>query len=323
MDKVLRASKAGFPCLRNLFYSVHCPDKHIISPSTQRIFDVGTYLEPLVVEWLRQDGWEVDYNPGSQEAELEVTLPLEGGELAGHPDCFISKDELQRVLVDIKTMNDRSFTMWKREGSLKSKPQYVDQLHVYAMACMRAGIPINPHTLGIVGVNKNNSDWHIDFFDLDFGRAADIQEKATAIFTMAEPPEENSPCEAWCCNYCDYSHMCELKGKFKAKPVDEPLSLDWLDEEEDVTRALKELAYSRELASDVRSREAEAKQTLLAHAKAKGTSTLKGGGLSCSITERKSSKFDSAGFKKAHPDLAAQFTSESTTTYFNLKEDLW
>ena len=323
MDKVLRASKAGFPCDRNLFYSVNSPDMGITSPKTQRIFDVGTYLEPMVVEWLKADGWEVDYNPGSQNAELEVTVPIENGWLAGHPDCIISKDDMENILVDIKTMNERAFTQWKREGSMKSKPQYVDQLHIYAMGCIRNGILINNHTLGIVGVNKNNSDWHIDFFDFNFGRAADIQDRAVSIFTMNEPPVEDSPREAWCCNYCEFAHMCEIKGKSKPKPeAVEDLSLSFLDEDEKVARALKDLAFARDIANEAKQKEAEAKQVLIAEAKAKGLNTLKGGGFTCTITERTTSRFDSAGFKKAHPDVAAKFTSESTTTYFNIKEEL-
>ena len=325
MDKVLRASKAGFPCLRNLFYSVNSPDMGITSPKTQRIFNVGTYLEPMVVEWLRADGWEVTYNPGSQEAEIEVAVPVEGGLIAGHPDCIISNEDMDSVLVDIKTMNDRAFTQWKREGSLKSKPQYVEQLHVYAAGCINKGILINQQKLGIVGVNKNNSDWHIDFFDFDFAKIADIQAKAQAIFAMSEPPEECSPMESWCCSYCEFAHMCELKGKNKPAPkptIDTSLPLSMVETGNDaIVHALKDLVFARELAGQAKTMEADAKQVLIAEAKAKGIDTLKGGGLSCTITERKSSRFDSAGFRQAHPTLAAQFTTEGTTTYFTLKEE--
>ena len=323
MDKVLRASKAGYPCLRNLYYSVNHPELAVISPKTQRIFDTGTCLEPMVVEWLRHDGWDVIYNPGSQEAEIEVTVPLNGGDLAGHPDCIISKGDMQNILVDIKTMNDRAFTLWKREGSLKSKPQYVEQLHIYAMGCIREGIPIDEHTLGIVGVNKNNSDWHIDFFEFDCAKVEDIKSKAEAVFSMSAPPKECSPSEAWCCNYCEFSHACELKGSFKPKPaIDEPLPLSMMDYGNDtVVRALKDLAFAKELSSQARTLESDAKQVLIDEAKAKGLDTLRGGGLICSITEKKSARFDSAGFKKAHPGLAAKFTTEGTTTYFTLKEE--
>ena len=212
MDKVLRASKAGFPCHRNLWYSVNghkSSANNTAYSKSQRIFDVGTYLEPLVVEWLRQDGWNVEYNPGSQNAALELSIPLNGGVLAGHPDCFISRpDGLQNVLADIKTMNDRAFTQWKREGSIASKPQYVDQLHVYAMGAIQAGRTVEH--LAIVGINKNNSDMHIDVFDFDPLRAEDIQNRAEIIFEAEVPPTENCPAENWCCGYCEFHSICEL-----------------------------------------------------------------------------------------------------------------
>ncbi|MBQ4468783.1 MAG: hypothetical protein II917_01400, partial [Synergistaceae bacterium] len=91
-SKVLSASKCGFPCERNLFYSVNGYEGNSSSHS-QRIFDVGTALEPVIVEWLRSDGWNVEYNQGSQNAEIEVSIELNGGQLIGHPDCIISRPE--------------------------------------------------------------------------------------------------------------------------------------------------------------------------------------------------------------------------------------
>ena len=66
--KTMRASRVGFPCDRNLFYSVNGYDE-TVSARSQRIFDVGTALEAVAVDWLREEGWDVFYNPGSQEAD--------------------------------------------------------------------------------------------------------------------------------------------------------------------------------------------------------------------------------------------------------------
>ena len=119
--------------------------------------------------------------------------------------------------------------------------------------------------------------------------------------------------------------MCELKGKNKPAPkptIDTSLPLSMVETGNDaIVHALKDLVFARELAGQAKTMEADAKQVLIAEAKAKGIDTLKGGGLSCTITERKSSRFDSAGFRQAHPTLAAQFTTEGTTTYFTLKEE--
>ena len=314
MTKILRASKAGFPCDRNLWYSVH-GYAGMTEESAQRIFDVGTYLEPMVVEWLRSDGWEVEYNPGSQQAECEISLKLDGGEIHGHPDCIISHGELRNVLVDIKTMNDRAFALWKREGTEKSKPQYVDQVHVYAQGLIESGR--NIEMLGIVGLNKNNSDLHIDLFKYDSARIAEILERSERVMKAQEVPTENSPREAWCCNYCEYADMCSFHRR--PKPADIDASVEYTEDAR-VIDAMRELMSARELGKESRDMEAYAKSVLDEHIKAQGSSRIAGGGLMFSLSERTRGTFDSAAFKKDHPELAGQYIKTSTSVFYEVKE---
>ena len=314
MTKILRASKAGFPCDRNLWYSVH-GYAGMTEESAQRIFDVGTYLEPMVVEWLRSDGWEVEYNPGSQQAECEISLKLDGGEIHGHPDCIISHGELRNVLVDIKTMNDRAFALWKREGTEKSKPQYVDQVHVYAQGLIESGR--NIEMLGIVGLNKNNSDLHIDLFKYDSARIVEILERSERVMKAMEVPTENSPREAWCCNYCEYADMCSFHRR--PKPADIDASVEYTEDAR-VIDAMRELMSARELGKESRDMEAYAKSVLDEHIKAQGSSRIAGGGLMFSLSERTRGTFDSAAFKKDHPELAGQYIKTSTSVFYEVKE---
>lgn len=314
MNKILRASKAGFPCERNLWYSVH-GYAGTSNESAQRIFDVGTYLEPMVVKWLRSDGWEVEYNPGSQEAEYEISLKLDGGEIHGHPDCIISHGELRNVLVDIKTMNDRAFTLWKREGTEKSKPQYVDQVHIYAQGLIEGGR--NIEMLGIVGLNKNNSDLHIDLFKYDPARIAEILERSERVMNAKEVPTENSPREAWCCNYCEYADMCVFHQKPKSAELDADVEYT---ENVSVIGAMRELMMARELGKESRDMEAHAKSVLDEHVKAQGNSRIAGGGMIFSLSERARGTFDSAAFKKEHPELVGQYTKISTSVFYEVKE---
>lgn len=314
MTKILRASKAGFPCERNLWYSVH-GYAGTTDESAQRIFDVGTYLEPMIVEWLRQDGWEVEYNPGSQGAECEISLKLDDGEIHGHPDCIISRGELRNVLVDIKTMNDRAFTLWKREGTEKSKPQYVDQVHIYAQGLIKAGR--NIEMLGIVGLNKNNSDLHIDLFKYDHARIAEILERSERVMKAMEVPTENSPREAWCCNYCEYADMCSFHRR--PKPVELDTSIEYTEDDE-VVGAMWELLNARGIAKDARDMETHAKSVLDEHIKAQGNKQIAGGGLMFNLTERTRGTFDSAAFKKDHPEIAVQYTKTSTSVVYEVKE---
>ena len=314
MSKVLRASKAGFPCARNLWYSVN-GYAGTRDESAQRIFDVGTYLEPLVVEWLKADGWEVDYNPGSQTAEVEVYIDLAGGKLAGHPDCIISRGDLQNVLVDIKTMNERSFTQWRREGTLKSKPQYADQVHIYAAGLMSTGRKIEH--LGIVGLNKNNSELHIDLFDFDESRLAAIKERTEYVLTTPTAPEGESPRESWCCGYCEYADLCGLHRK--PQPAEIEAEVEYTDDA-DLIVALRGLKESRELSKEARELEATSKSVIDEYINAHGHSLIVGGGLSFSLTERESGRFDSTAFKKDHPELAMEYMKTSRSVIYEVKE---
>ncbi len=317
MNKVLSASKAGFPCMRNLWYTANgysaCGSN---DKRTQRIFDVGTYLEPLIVEWLRADGWTVEYNPGSQEAELKVTIPVKYGMLTGHPDCIISRGEIQNALVDIKTMNERSFTQWKREGTLKAKPQYATQLHIYALGLKEQGREIS--RLGIVGVNKNNSEMHIDFFDFDAFRAEGIKEFADMVFSAEKEPELGCPAESWACNYCDFSEICGLHSK-ALLPVEneEPLTLT---EDAGIIAAMSELKEARELEKESREMESHAKSVLDEKVRDKGLRGIQGGGFVFTMTERVSSRFDSKAFKEAHPELSCKFMKSTASVVYNVKE---
>lgn len=314
MSKILRASKAGFPCDRNLWYSVN-GYAGTSDEATQRIFDVGTYLEPLVVKWLESEGWDVEYNPGSQDADVEVHVALDGGEMAGHPDCIISRGDLQNVLVDIKTMNDRSFTIWRREGTLKSKPQYVDQVHIYAAGLRQAGRKIEH--LGIVGLNKNNAELHIDLFEFDESRLAEIVERSERVMNEAIAPETDSPRESWCCGYCEYADFCELHRKPTLAEQDAEVEYT---EDAGIIGALRELKDARDLAKDARDKEAEAKRAIDEYIKAHGNSRIVGGGLMLSLTTRESGRFDSTAFKKEHPELVVQYMKTSTSVLYEVKE---
>ena len=319
MEKVLRASKAGIPCSRNLWYSVNgFPET--VSSKTQRIFDVGTALEPVIVEWLKADGWDVEYNPGSQDAEIEVTIPIYGGKLAGHPDCIISKGEIQNALIDIKTMNDRSYTHWKREGTHKAKPQYVTQLHIYAAGLMAQGRKIE--RLGIVGVNKNNSEMHIDLFPYDEGTYLDILSRAEMIANASTGDELDGATEKWACNYCEYANQCKLDQEPFSPPEKPEANTDAeipITQDETIIRAMKALQNARELSKQARELEADAKPVLDENVKCKGLRRITGGGLVCTVKESTSSRFDSTAFKKAHPDMAGQFMKSTKSTTYEIK----
>ena len=132
--KMLRASRIGSLCDRAIFYSVNGAEE-ITSEKSQRIFEVGRVLEPVIISWLRHDGWKVQRNLFLNSNEgMSLSISLNGGIIEAHPDCVISREDSGLILADIKTMNDSSFRSLKREGTAKSHPQYADQLTIYAHA---------------------------------------------------------------------------------------------------------------------------------------------------------------------------------------------
>lgn len=79
-------------------------------------------------------------------------------------DCIISCEDSPLILADIKTMNDRSFRTLKRDGTVKSHPQYADQLTIYAQALRECDTRLN--SLLYTQLNKNNCEGYIDLFTL-------------------------------------------------------------------------------------------------------------------------------------------------------------
>lgn len=313
-EKIMTASKVGFPCDRNIYYAVN-GFKGEVKESSQRIFDVGSALEPLIVKWLNQDGWRVFYNPGSQSAALEFYAPINGGKIGGHPDAFMSKLNCDNVLVDIKTMNERAFISWKRNGTIKDKPQYADQLHVYAYAAKLAGFPVDK--LAIAGMNKNNSELHIDFFDYEPERMNKIIERAERILNLDKAPEQGERYEAWACSYCDYCKHCELCSHKRDTHVDNSVLQT---NDADINNAVELLKEARELSKAGRELENDAKAVLDEKVRMQGVKSVKVNNLILTLSETSSSRFDSTAFKKAYPEIAQDFIKTSSSVVYNIKE---
>ena len=245
-----------------------------------------------------------------------VEIPVAGGKLVGHPDCIISKGDIKNALVDIKTMNDRAFTYWKRDGTEKTKSQYMTQLHIYAMGLMAAGRKIEK--LGIIGVNKNNSDMHIEFFDFNPYREKGIEDYVEMVFAQEKAPELGCPAESWACSYCAFANICELYKK--PEPALKDVETLAVTNDEAVIDAMRELKHARELTKEAKELEKQAKKTLDDNVKAKGLSGITGGGLVFRMREKVSTSFDTEAFKAAHPEMVGEFTKSSTSFVYEIKE---
>ena len=313
-NKVLRASRIGSLCDRAIFYSVSGAEE-ITSEKSQRIFEVGRVLEPLIVLWLRNDGWNVRRNLFINSNEgMSLNISVNGGTIEAHPDCVISREDSDLILADIKTMNDRSFRSLKLEGTAKSHPQYADQLTIYAHALGERGYEIN--SLAIVALNKNNCEGYIDFFPFEPERYEALRERAERIFACVEAPEQGSRFQGWCCSYCGYSHLCELARKDTVVGDESVPATD----NQEVIDAVELLSESRELERTGKELADEAKAVLDREVRKQGIKSVRAGNLILVLNEIKSSRLDTTALKKAHPELVQEFMKQSSSVRYDLKE---
>ena len=311
--KVLRASRIGTLCNRALFYSVAGAEE-VVSEKSQRIFEVGKVLEPVIVSWLRNDGWNVKRNMFDSTNEgMSLSLEVAGGTITAHPDCIISR-EGGLILADIKTMNDRSFRSLKRDGTVKSHPQYADQLTIYAQALRECGHSIEQ--LAIVALNKNNCEGYIDYFTFEPERYEALKERAERIFTLDEAPEQGDRFQSWCCGYCGYSHLCELCKKDTAVGDESVQATD----NQEVIDAVELLSESRDMEKAAKELSDEAKAVLDREVRKQGIKSLRAGNLVLILNEIKSSRLDTTALKKAHPELVSEFMKQSSSIRYDLKE---
>ncbi len=312
-NKVLRASRIGTLCDRALFYSVAGAEE-ITSEKSQRIFEVGKVLEPVIVSWLRNDGWNVKRNMfDSTNEEMSLSLEVAGGTITAHPDCIISR-EGGLILADIKTMNDRSFRSLKRDGTIKSHPQYADQLTIYAQALRECGHQIEQ--LAIVALNKNNCEGYIDLFTFEPERYEALKERAEMIFALNEAPEQGDRFQGWCCGYCGYAHLCELCKKDTAVGEESVPATD----NQEVIDAVELLSESRDMEKAAKELSDEAKAVLDREVRKQGIKSLRAGNLVLILNEIKSSRLDTTALKKAHPELVSEFMKQSSSVRYDLKE---
>ena len=313
--KVLRASRIGHPCDRNLFYFVNGAVE-TTNEKSSRIFDIGSTLEPLIINWLRYDGWIVKRNPiDDSNKSLSLGVEVNGGVIQAHPDAIISHQELDgNILVDIKTMNERAFRSLKRDGTKKSHPQYFAQVHIYAEALRRIHIPVSK--LGIVALNKNNSELFVDTFDFEQETLDALLERAERIFSYSEAPEQREHFESWCCQYCGYSDICEFAKSDTAVGTESVPAT----ENQEVINAVELLSESRDMEKAAKELSDEAKIVLDREIRKKGIQSVRCGSLILVLNEIKSSRLDTTALKKAHPELVQEFMKQSSSVRYDLKE---
>ena len=190
----LGASSLGTECDRQLWYSYHQP-KRVNDPKKLRIFKVGHYLEPMVVDLLRKGGFTVysENHDGSQ-------FGFNDGKIAGHCDGVIIIND-EPYLLEIKTAKSTKFKEFKKMGFLHNN-RYRVQVNIY-MNKFRL-----KKCLAVV-ICKDTQELYLEIIDYDQITAEHYLERGHWIANTSNMPDRIAKTKMnFGCKYCDHYEEC-------------------------------------------------------------------------------------------------------------------
>ncbi len=229
----LGASSIGDECIRKVQLQYMQKDQKV-SAKQVRTFDIGHCLEDLVIKWLRIAGF--DLKTRNEKGE-QFGFSAADGKFAGHVDGIIlsfpeefasiadsKSDEVKLTgqgsalfasaaevtaqgssLLEIKTMNHKSWNDTQKRGVLVSKPVYYSQVQLY-MAYMELDRCL------FVALNKDTSDLYFEIIPFDPGMAQKYSDRAVQIIKATEN-NELLPCVSgdssfFLCKMCGFRDHC-------------------------------------------------------------------------------------------------------------------
>ena len=204
----LGASSIGDECIRKVQLQYMQKDQKI-SAKQVRTFDIGHCLEDLVIKWLRIAGF--DLKTRNEKGE-QFGFSVADGKFAGHVDGLIYSfpeefpDKQEGVsLLEIKTMNNKSWNDTQKRGVLVSKPIYYSQVQLY-MAYMELDRCL------FVALNKDTSDLYFEIVPFDPGMAQKYSDRAVQIIKATENNEllscVSGDSSFFLCKMCGFRDHC-------------------------------------------------------------------------------------------------------------------
>jgi len=200
----LGMSQIGGNCERLMWYYFRQAFTSEFSRRTMRIFERGNWEEERVVNELRDlHGFTIE------DAQMEYKDL--GGHFIGHSDGGVRHPTLtgdERVVLEIKSMNQKGFTALTKHGLEKSKPGYYAQiiLYLYYEGLERA--------LYIV-TNKDNEERKVFFVPANDDKAIELVKRAASIITAISPPKKIGGPDWFECKWCDAYDICHFDKPIK------------------------------------------------------------------------------------------------------------
>ena len=192
-------------CMRRLAYEAKEVEPSDDIPTRNRVMmEMGKYLEPLVKQLMREDGWEIS-------DEDAVELPHGRIILTGHPDGVAShpiKTSGMPAVAEVKTRAESSAQYAWEVGVERTHPDSVRQAALYSMALFGEIRDILVVTLardsGEYKAERIPAERAKEAFDAAMQRVNQIGR----MVLRGEIPEPELPQGHYKCQSCPYRSLC-------------------------------------------------------------------------------------------------------------------
>ena len=181
-------------CSTYVWYAYRWYHQKKLSPKTQRIFDVGNALEPVIIGWI-----ESMYQTKVYGQQKEV-YPHEA--IKGHIDGLI-KINGDEHLLEIKTSNKSRFNTIKNHGIVLEHKRQM-WLYMYGLG-LKKGL--------YVVANKDDSTLYEEIIAADNTAAKTLIDKILGLVIVNEPPPPRYHPTFYRCKMCEMWNYCHAPEK--------------------------------------------------------------------------------------------------------------
>ncbi len=201
----LGLSGIGDPCARKLWYRFRKALPSQFKGRVLRLFETGNREEERMIRNLEAAGVLVDaVNPATGKQYHFTKL---NGHISGYADGIglgIREAPATLHLLEFKTMNERNFNKFKKDGIKKSFSQYYAQV-----ICYMDGLGLS--RCFFLAVNKNTDELYAERVYPDPVYAKQMFQKAELIITANTPLTRISDNPGWWqCKFCEYYEICHM-----------------------------------------------------------------------------------------------------------------
>jgi hypothetical protein len=191
------------PCARKIWYDFHWAYERTVTKRIRRLLERGDMEEPRVVRDLKEVGVNCKHVLNNQIELIDKT-----GHIRGHPDGTaenVPTAEKTEHLLEIKTMNNRLFKLYIKQGLKISHPVNWGQVHTYM------GEQKLTRCLFVV-TNKDTEERCYERIHYDKQTHDDCMSLGFNILTSEFIPKKIGEVTWFECKFCDAKSICH-KGE--------------------------------------------------------------------------------------------------------------